>query len=148
MGISTPKDIGSQIKAVACGAATATAGGTGDNTAVTGASIDRMGYNSGKLAIGYRTSVTAAKTLSFAVEYQESSDNSTWGTAVALQAATTAETGALTNKVNQITFDVDLSNKKRYIRFNFTPDLSNTLTDTVDCAAIFVMGGADTLPAV
>jgi hypothetical protein len=141
------RGIGKFLKALACGAASATAAGTGDNTAVTGATIDRLGYNSAKVAIAYKTSLTADKTLSFAVEYQESSDGTTWDTAVALQTATVAETGAKTNEVGEVTFDVDLSGLKRYVRFNFTPDLSHSGTDTVVCACTAILGGAVELPA-
>jgi hypothetical protein len=134
--------IGKIVKLVACGATNAVAAGTGDNTAVTGASIDRLGYGSASFVIAYKTTLTAAKTLSFAAAYQESSDNSSWDTAVTLQASTVAATGAVTAEVGKVRFDLDLAGKKRYIRFNFTPDLSNTSTDVVDCAAVCVLGGA------
>lgn len=147
MGAPHISNFGALHKVVCCGAATATAAGTGDNTAVTGATIDRLGYNSVTFAIAYRTTLTAAKTLGFAAEYQESSDGSNWDTATALQALTTAETGAATNEKGEVEFDLDLGGKKQYIRFNFTPDLSHSGTDTVDCAAIAILGGAETLPA-
>jgi len=140
--------IGEYIKTLACGAFTALAAGTGDNTAVEGATIDRLGYGSVRLVIAYLTSLTAAQTLSFAVEYQESANGSDWDTATALQGSTVAETGAQTNGVDEITFDLDLSGKKRYIRFNFTPNLSHSGTDTATGAAVAVLGGADAVPAV
>lgn len=140
-------DITSYLKVLACGAANAVAAGTGDNTAVTGATIDRLDYQSIVFAIAYRTTLTADKTLSFAAAYQESSDGSNWDTAVALQAATVAETGAGTNVVGKVKFALSLVGKKRYIRFNFTPDLSHTSVDTVDCAATAILGGAAVLPA-
>lgn len=135
------------IKAVACGASTAVAAGAGDATAVTGATIDRLGYGSAKFIISYRTSLTAAKTLSYAAEYQESADGSAWDTATALQTSTVQETGALTNQVGKLAFDLDLAGKKRYVRFNFTPDLSHTSTDTVDNAATAILGGPVVKPA-
>lgn len=142
-----PRHLGAEVKSFGCGAATATAAGTGDNTAVTGASIDRTGYSSGVLAIGYRTTLASTKTLSLAAELQESADGTTWDTAEALQAATVQETGAATNKAGVKEFDIDLTGRKKFIRFNFTPDLSATAADTVDVAAIFVAGGADIKPA-
>lgn len=134
------------FKSVACGAARVTAGGAGDNTAVTGVSIDRTGFGCAELCIAYKTTLAASATLKFAVEYQESSDGSSWDTAVALQAATTAETGAQTDKVGQVRFSVDLTGKKQYIRFNYTPDLSAGATDTADTAAVAVLGGPDVIP--
>lgn len=147
MGAPHMSDIGSYVKAVVCGAVSATAGGAGDNSAVTGASIDRLGYESCKLVIGYKTTLAASETLQFAVEYQESDDNSSWDTAVALQAATTAKTGAATNFHGDVEFDVDLGAKKRYIRFNFTPNMSAAGTDTAICMAVCVLGGSNVLPA-
>jgi hypothetical protein len=131
----------------ACGLSSATAAGTGDATAVTGATIDRLGFGSGKLVISYLTSLTAAKTLSYAVEYQDSADGSTWNTAVAIQAATVAKTGAATAAVGRVEFNVNLNSLARYVRFNFTPDLSHSGTDTALSCAMFMLGGADTLPA-
>lgn len=142
------KNVGAFLKALVCGAFSAVAAGTGDATAVVGATIDRLGYDSAKFIIGYKTSLTAAKTLAFAAEYQESSDGSSWDTAVALQASTVDKTGAVTDGVGEVEFNVDLSGKKRYIRFNFTPDLSHTSTDTAVGAAVCVLGGAQTVPAV
>lgn len=148
MGAPHISNIGSQVKVLACGAANGVAAGAGDNTAVTGASIDRLGYNSVKFAIAYKTTLGASETLQFAVAYQESSDNSSWDTAVTLQAATTAATGALTNSVGVVTFDLDLGGKKRYVRLNYTPNLSAGATDTFVTAASAVLGGAEVLPAV
>jgi hypothetical protein len=140
-------NIGKYLKALVCGAFSAVAAGTGDATAVTGATIDRKGYGSAKFIIGYKTSLTADKTLSFAAEYQESEDGSTWDTATALQASTVDKTGEVTNAVGEVEFNLDLSGKKRYIRFNFTPDLSHSGTDTAVGSAVVVLGGANELPA-
>lgn len=148
MGAPHISNIGALVKNVACGAARVTAAGAGDNTAVTGATIDRLGYNSAKLTVAYKTTLGASETLQFAIEYQESADGSSWDTAVALQAATTAKTGSVTNSVGQVSHDVDLGAKKRYIRFNYTPNLSAGATDTADTAAVCTLGGAVEKPAV
>jgi hypothetical protein len=148
MGNPVTSKIGDYIKALVCGLASLTAAGTGDNTAVTGATIDRRGYGSAHLVIQYKTTLTDTKTLAFAVEYQESDDGSTWDTATALQASTVALTGSSsTNALGKVEFDVDLSLKKRYIRFNYTPDLNNSGTDTAVTSATCVLGGATTKPA-
>jgi hypothetical protein len=139
-------DIGSSLYPVACGAATAVAAGTGDLTAVTGATIDRLGFQSCIVTFAYLTTLTAAKTLSIASEYQESADGSSWDTAVALQASTAVKTGAVTAFVGTTSHKLNLAGKKRYIRFNFTPDLSHTSADTVVIAATAVLGGASVKP--
>jgi hypothetical protein len=144
------EEFGALHKAAHCGASHATAGGTGDATAVTGASIDRLGYASCSLVIDFKAVLAEDATLTYAVEYQESSDNSNWDTAVALQAATTAATGGSGGSTEQglVQFDLNLRAKKRYIRFNFTPNLSAANTDTAISAAVAILGGADKLPAV
>lgn len=141
-------NIGAAIKSVACGGSMATAAGTGDNTAVTGVSIDRAGYESAKVTVGYLTTLTADKTLSLAIAYQTSSDNSNWDTAVSLQDATVAKTGAATAAVGQVSHSLDLRTLKRYIRFNYTPDLSHSGTDTAVTFCVADLGGAETMPAV
>lgn len=147
MGAPHIADIGKYLKEVACNAGSLVAAGTGDDTALTGATIDRLGYGSAVFVIAYKTTLTADKTLSFAAEYQESADGSSWDTAVAIQASTVAKTGAATNAIGEVKFDINLEGKKRYIRFNFTPNLSHTSTDTAVVAGTAVLGGADKLPA-
>lgn len=149
MGAPHVSDIGSFIKAAACGGGRLVAGGTGDATAVTGATIDRLGYGSAKVVLVSRAVLAQAATLALAVEYQESSNGSDWDTAVALQASTTVATGGSggSTELDITTFDIDLSGKKRYIRVNYTPNLSAANTDTAEATCALVMGGADTLPA-
>jgi hypothetical protein len=147
MGAPHISNVGSYVKNVACGATRATAAGAGDNTAVTGAGIDRLGYNSAKFTVAYKTSLTAAATLSLQCEYQTSADNSSWDTAVVLQALTVVKTGAVSAFVGDLSFNLDLESLKRYVRFNFTPDLSAGATDTVDAAAVATLGGPNALPA-
>lgn len=141
------QDIGSELKSRACGLASATAGGTGDGTAVTGATIDRAGFGSAQLVAAYKASLTADKTLSIAAEIQDSADGTNWNTATALYTSTVVETGVATNKVGEKRTNIDLSGYARYVRVNFTPDLSNSGTDTAIVAATLVLGGATTLPA-
>lgn len=145
--VSYVANSGADTKAFASGAASFTAAGTGDNTAVTGASIDRRDFGSGVLTIYWKTTLGASETLKIAAEYQESDDDSTWGTATSLYAATTVKTGAVTAGYGVKESDVDLSTKKRYIRFNFTPDLSASGTDTAVVFAGFSAGGAVERPA-
>lgn len=126
-----------------------TAAGTGDNTEITGPAIDCFGYSSLILSIGWLTSLTADKTLSILVKYQSSQDNSNWDTAVTLQASTVVSTGAKTAEgAIQTTLALALADKKRYIKFLVTPDLSHSGTDTATVYGTAILGGAETLPAV
>lgn len=158
MSLGQMKDIGAVIKNIACGGAIATAAGTGDGTAVTGASIDRkpkggIGFGSCTLALAYLTTLAAAKTLAFQVEVQESADDgagapASWETATVLQASTVQATGALTASVGILEIkDTGFSSRKQWVRYNFTPELSNTATDTVVANLVATFGGPDSMPA-
>lgn len=122
-----------------------TAAGSGDNTKVTGATIDTLDFHSAKVSIAYKTTLGTADTLSFAIELQESDDDSSWDTAEVIQALTVVETGAATAENGVREYRVDLQGngqaRKRYIRFNITPDLSASGTDTVVAAATCELAG-------
>lgn len=133
-----------KAKSVYVGAGSATAAGTGDNTKVSGACIDIQGYNAAKLVIAYTTTLTAAKTLSFTVEYnQVETDATAFETAVELYPKTVVQTGAGT-KTGTLEIDLKLADKKRYFGVNITPDLSHTSTDTALWAASLVLLDGDT----
>ena len=150
MGTPSISNIGAFIKPVICGAARGVAAGTGDNTAVTGATIDRKNYGSCSLVIAARAVLADTKLLKIAAAYQESADGSNWDTAVALQASTTLLTGSTggTTELGVAKFDVNLMGLKRYIRFNYTPDLDASGTDTFETTAVAILGGASVLPTV
>ena len=155
--MATPRtDLGSSVKSVIAGASVAstapaivTAGGAGDATKVTGQTIDRKGYYSGVLAVGWYAELADTKTFSLAVEIQESDNASSWDTAVALLAATVVATGdSPTTDFHGVTeLDINFKGRKRYARFNVTPDLSNTSADLAVWTAVCTLGGADQLPA-
>lgn len=150
MNISYVKDIGDLIQQVSASAlATATAGGAGNNTQVTGSSIDRAAYGmprSAQFAVAYETALTSAKTFGItAAKVEHSADNSAWTTFATLTAPGTLATGAGTVD-GIVTFNVDLNSAYRYIRFDWTPSLSNTATDTVSQIAHVVLGGTTHLP--
>ena len=141
------KDIGTDLKSFFCGASYAVAGGAGDNTAVTGATIDTQGFESGKVVVAYTTTLTDAKTYDLAVAYQTSDTGSTWNTAVDLRAdavVVTSDGGG--TETGTLEFDVPLSDKPRYIRINFTPDLSHTGTDTAITSTTLIAGGSYSNP--
>jgi hypothetical protein len=125
-----------------------TAGATEDNVEVEGESINRRQAMSCVLAIAGKAKLAATKTISFGVKYQLSADNSTWDTAVVMQAATVAATGGGGGTTEDISVELNLSlkGKKKYIRFNITPDMSATATDTAVWAATCSLAGFTVLP--
>lgn len=149
------ENIGDLIStARATAAATATAGGSGDNTAVTGVVIDRAAHGwaqSAVFVVPFTTTLAAAATLSVVMTVQDGdaanlSDAASFATrANAVVATGPAGGGTVTGVVE---LNVNLSGAKRYVRLNFTPDLSAANTDTAALgSALAVFGGAIRLPA-
>ena len=127
----------------------ATAGGSGDNTAVTGAILDRAQIGSPQsavLAIPFTATLASGQTLSIGYSVQEGnaanlSDAAVLATAAPVVVATGPGTVTGTFEVN-----VPLAGAGRYVRANFTPDLSASGTDTAALSAVMVFGGSDRLP--
>jgi hypothetical protein len=127
------------------------AGGTGDGVKITGVTLDRYNGNamadSCVLQTGWLAALADTKTLSLAHELQESADGSTWDTAEAIQASTVVGTSSGgTNERGVSVHDINMRGRKRYIRFNVTPDLSATGTDTATFHTVATFGGYDTIP--
>lgn len=122
---------------------TATAGGAGDNSAVTGESIDRQGFGSGTLAVAYKAVLSQAATLSLTVTRQDSDDGTTWNDAETLHAAAVVATGETGGSTEQSVLKVKDSYevKARYVRYVITPNLSAANTDTASVSAVLVLGG-------
>lgn len=133
-----------------------TAAGTGDNTKVTGATIDR--FNGGTtlaasmlIVTNYLAALDTDETISFTYEIEDSADNSTWTTAVALGAKTVADTAAAAGNESGVqeasgsnavsALAVNLESYKRYVRVNVTPDLSRAGTDTAVWGTVAILGG-------
>lgn len=152
---SAQKDLGAEIKCKFAAGSRFVAAGAGDNSEVTGPTIDRYGasgvqrYNSAVVAVGTRAVLTAAATLSLRLRYQESADGSNWDAAVELYAPTVVSTGGGGGSTEQQVKEtsLDLSARKRYLRFLVTPDLSAGATDTGEMVAQCILGGGHTLPA-
>lgn len=130
----------------------ATAGGGGDNTAVTGVIIDRAALRWPKsvvFGVPFTTTLAATQTLSVAMTAQSGeaanlSDATTLATRSGVVATGPAGGGTVTGTVE---LAVNLTGAGRYVRVNFTPDLSAANTDTAALSAVAVFGGADRLPA-
>jgi hypothetical protein len=130
------------------------AGGAGDNATVTGATIDRLGFGNGSLAgvlnagVAYDAVLASAATLSISYVVQDSDDGVTFAsyrTGAASVVATGPAGGGAVNGVFDIG-SINLSSARRYIRLNYTPDLSAANTDTAALRAIGFAAGFDRLP--
>lgn len=123
------------------------AGGAGDNTKIIGNTINRQTYGmpqSALVVVSAYLNLAENETASYALEFQESANGSSWDTAVAVQAATVVKTatgGAFTDNHVE-TYKVNLAGRKQYIRFNLTPDLSASNTDTGTFHYVVLLGGA------
>ena len=139
--------------APAADSASLTAGGTGDNTLVTGLAIDRFaqGYPlSASFVLRYKAVLAAAATISLAYSIETAVD-SAFTAPVVLQTAASAvvDTGAAGGSTQRGVFriPVNLEGALQYVRLKFTPDLSAANTDTAEVSAVAVLGGQDRLPA-
>jgi hypothetical protein len=127
----------------------ATAGGAGDNTLATGVIIDRAAIGwpeSCVVAIPWTATLGAAATLQigYALQHGDAanlSDATSFASAALATGATGAGTFAGTVEVN-----LRLTGAKRYVRLNFTPDLSAANTDTAALSGVIAFGGAGRLP--
>jgi hypothetical protein len=147
------RSIGDLIKVDRAAANTAvTAGGSGDDTEVTGVTLDRLSMNSPQsavLAIPFTATLAEGETLSLAYEVEEG-QASNLSDAATLQSAATAvvATGPSGGGTVTGTFEVNvpLMGAGQYVRAKFTPNLSAANTDTAALSAVLVFGGAERLP--
>lgn len=143
-------DIGSLVRVDRAAANTAiTAGGGGDNTLVTGVIIDRAAIGwpeSAVLAIPFSAVLGAGATLSITPVVQEgNAANLSDAANLAAPGAQVVATGSGTiNGTYEL--NVSLRGAGRYVRANFTPDLSAANTDTAALSAVLVTGGANRVP--
>lgn len=129
-----------------------TAGGTGDTTAVNGATIDRVSLgmpSSAVFAISARATMASGETLKCTAKFQDSANDSDWtdyGDALALTTIVTAAGGAATAKAGHLKLGVDLTGARRYVRAVVQPDMSRAGTDTATIAAMVLLGGFSATP--
>lgn len=153
---SDQTNCGKDFRTYYLGSGTATAGGTGDNTAATtgfvGKKTDLGEFRSGKVVIGYKATLAAAATLSFAVTPKDASeadgsDKATYdyAKAIAPTIVATGPTGGGT-VTDTIELDVDFSASREFVGAEITPDLSAAGVDTLSWTAVLVMGGGDRGP--
>lgn len=147
------KHIGALLSVLRAAANTAaTAGGSGDDTLVTGVILDRAGIGypqSAVLAIPFSAVLGEGETLEIGYTVQTgNADNLSDAATLASGDKAVVATGPSGGGTVTGTFRVDLplGGAGRYVRANFTPDLSRANTDTAALSAVLIFGGADRLP--
>lgn len=129
-----------------------TAGGTGDATTVTGTTIDKYGFDGGGLpgalaaGIAFEATLTSGETLSLGWTVQHSADGSDWSDLATGSETVATGTSTTTTFSDVAEIGVDLAPAERYVRLNFTPDLSADGTDTATAVAAGFFAGFDRLP--
>ncbi len=145
------KDFGAYMTPEYCGPSVAvTAAGSGDATEVNGAWIDTQGHESLEWIAYYTATLGDGETLSFAMNVQDADDAAGTGAAdvstdyLSALAATVAATGdsAGSTETGAFAVGVDLTMCKRYVRVQWTPDMSAGGTDTAAIIPGYVLGGS------
>jgi hypothetical protein len=153
-GFSFFHDIAAFIRYVfATANAAFTAGGSGNNVQVVGVIVDRSAYDmplSTAIGIRWKATLQATQTLSLSWVLQHGTesnlgDASTFVSGGPTVVATGPAGGGTLEGVLQI--PVDLGGAEEFLRFEFTPDLSASGTDTGEADATFVFGGQSEIPA-
>jgi hypothetical protein len=146
-------NIGATLAAAFGGASRAVAAGAGDATEVVGEIIDLEAIGnpeSAVLLIPYSATLTEAKTLTLGCDIDHGAD-SALGDAAQFNAGVTAAvvatggTGGST-EVGVMEVNVNLTGAKRYVRAQYTPDLSHTSADIFTAGCVWVFGGFKELP--
>lgn len=125
-----------------------TAGGAGDGTAVVGNTIQRSLIGlplNAAIIIAFAATLAATKTLSIgSVVIQDSADGTNWA-----NYQTFTDPGVVLSATGsgQVLLQAELEGARDYVRLGFTPDLSNTGTDTASLVGLLVFAGERLLPA-
>jgi hypothetical protein len=129
----------------------ATAGGAGNNTAVTGLTIDRDSYGVALCAVfelAYEAALGQGNTITIKnVKVEHSQDGSTWSTYQTYTDPGVVDTGGTggTTQRGVVRLGCDLKSAYRYVRYDWTPVLSAANTDTVSLMASATVAGFDRL---
>lgn len=129
---------------------TATAAGAGDNTEVDGPTIDRRALSdrghTAMLLVPYTTALASGQSLSASLQFQDSADGSNWDDLEAAQVQSQAGGGGGTF-TGVFAYRLPIRRARRYIRVQFTPNLSASGTDTAAWSGVVVIAGQQQLPA-
>lgn len=138
------KDLKGRTISAAAAGGRLVAGGTGDNTEITGATINLASLAARPASVVFevfgRGVLAAAATLVIAAELEYSADGSTWADLVASATVLTLTGGGGGSTelgVGRIGVDLVKENVN-YIRIKMTPNLSAANTDTAEVSAVAV----------
>ena len=129
----------------------ATAGGAGDNTAVVGLTIDRSSYGvalSAVFEVAYEAALGQGNTLTIKnAKVEHSQDGTTWSDFKTFTDPGVVDTGGNggTTQRGVVRLGADLKSAYRYVRFDWTADLSAANTDTLSAIATATLAGFDRL---
>lgn len=154
-GLDLQRNIGALFTGLFSDIIAVTAAGAGDNTEASGAWIDRGGFESAKITIIGQTTLAEDETLAIvAANMQDASDSSgtdaaDYGTAYAPSAETVTNTGGSGGSTEDVAieFDVDLVGADEFVRFQVTPNMSASATDTATLQVAIHLGGNRTEPS-
>ena len=128
-----------------------TAGGSGDDTEVTGVTIDRATIGMPKsavVAIPFTATLGEDETLAVTYTVQEGDAANLSDAATLASGTLTAATGGTGGSTETGCLEIDITPAAggRYTRVNVTPDLSASGTDTAAISGVVVFGGMDRVP--
>ena len=150
------KDMGAYFKPVRAGAEVdGTAASTGDNTEVDGSWIDMQGFEGLEFIWSYTAALGSGETLDMIANVQDADDISGTGAAdvstdyLSALASTTIATGESggSTETGAYSLGIDTTMCKRYVRVQWTPNLSASGTDTFKIVPLYVQTGAKYPPA-
>lgn len=149
-GLALLRDIGAYIKTAFAGFADVLAAGAGDNVEVSGPWIDRLGFESLVASVGWFTTLADGEDLALAMNLQDATDSAgagaaDFGTALVSKVLVVNSGGGTEEGTEEL--DFDLSGARRFVRLQFTPNLSASGTDTADLVGQLILGGAIEVPA-
>lgn len=146
---SLGRDLASEIHAAYAAASTsATAGGSGDNTEVTGVTIDLLAlptrYESIAFVLAATATLAATKSLTIAAKIETSDASNMSGATDLVASATVLTLTSADGGTERGTAKVgaSLEYASRYLRIKFTPNLDATATDTAVIQSAALFGGA------
>lgn len=150
------KDLGAYIKPIRASAEVdGTAAGTGDNTEVSSAWIDTKGFDGLEFVLSFTAALQATQTLAVIANVQDADEIDGTGaadvstaflSALSSTVLATGDTGGST-ETGEFQIGIDLTMCKRYVRVQWTPDLSATGTDTFKIGSMYLLTGAKYPPA-
>jgi hypothetical protein len=127
------------------GVVAATAGGAGAAAAAAGTAIDLTALPDRFEAVAFTIAATATlaatKSLTVAAKIETSSDNTNWSDLTTSATVLSLTSTAGDTQTGAAVLDVSLEYASRYVRLNFTPDLSATGTDTASISRTALFTG-------